>query len=259
MFSRTIIYLDVAAAGSSVDFSQIWHPLSSPSRSFKSCAPWELVLSEPTLADSKVLFAICSTNAIRAGMSIIFLCLPPHPSILSSTGIKSTRNCNCKPTIRSKYGFFRVSTKILIISFSSRGGRARGRHFFSTAGRILKKCLPAPSNGRSSSAVNTIRPMPIKGALESLDHQGFIVCVLGHLPAVHLQVNHRVVPPIVTSQSFGTLNLGGIVMLGNQDMLEKSVFRKSFGGVGGLGSRSMLMRGRPSDTSPLVLLPSFLF
>uniref|UniRef100_A0A2N9I1A8 Uncharacterized protein n=1 Tax=Fagus sylvatica TaxID=28930 RepID=A0A2N9I1A8_FAGSY len=128
MFSRTIIYLDVAAAGSSIDLLTNTAPLSSPSRSFKSCAPWELVLSEPTLADSKVLFAICSTNAIRAGMSTILFVFTAS-SILSSTRIKSTRNCNCKPTIRSKYGFFRVSTKILIISFSSRRGHARGRHF----------------------------------------------------------------------------------------------------------------------------------
>jgi hypothetical protein len=42
--------------------------------------------------------------------------------------------------------------------------------------------------------VNTIQPMPHQVAL---DHQGFIVCVLGHLPVVDLQVNHQVAPPIV--------------------------------------------------------------
>uniref|UniRef100_A0A2N9G6Y7 Uncharacterized protein n=1 Tax=Fagus sylvatica TaxID=28930 RepID=A0A2N9G6Y7_FAGSY len=87
MFSRTIIYLDVAAAGSSIDSLTNTAPLSSPSRSFKSCAPWELVLSEPVLADSKVLFAICSTNAIRAGMSTILFVFTAS-STLSSTRIK---------------------------------------------------------------------------------------------------------------------------------------------------------------------------
>uniref|UniRef100_A0A2N9HDF2 Uncharacterized protein n=1 Tax=Fagus sylvatica TaxID=28930 RepID=A0A2N9HDF2_FAGSY len=163
-------------------------PLSSPSRSFKSCAPWELVLSEPWswLIPSGVLFAICSTNAIRAEHVHHPLCL--H-RILDSFFIgpesKFTRNCNCKPTIRLKYGFFRVSMKILIISFSSRRGHARGRHFSPPLGvfsenlaalllhsltvkavwfylRVeghtgLGRCLPALSNGRSSSVVNTIR------------------------------------------------------------------------------------------------------
>ena len=45
--------------------------------------------------------------------------------------------------------------------------------------------------------MTTIQPVPHQVALESLDQQGFIVCVLGHLPATHLQVNHQVTPPIV--------------------------------------------------------------
>ena len=43
----------------------------------------------------------------------------------------------------------------------------------------------------------TLSCVPCQGALESLDQQGFIVCILGHLPTVHLQVNHRVALPIV--------------------------------------------------------------
>ncbi len=68
--------------------------------------------------------------------------------------------------------------------------------------------------------------VPCQGALESLDQQGSIVCVLGHLSASHLQVNHRVTPPIVL---FEFRDLGGTVMLGNQDILEKFVFQRSSG------------------------------
>jgi hypothetical protein len=93
-----------------------------------SCRSWLSSCTPSSFFSTRVLFAICSTNAFRAGMSSIFFVFTAS-SILSSTRIKSTRNCNCKSTIRSKHGFFRVSTKILIISFSSGRGHARGCHF----------------------------------------------------------------------------------------------------------------------------------
>jgi hypothetical protein len=114
--------------------------------------------------------------------------------------------------------------------------------------------------------VNTFGCVPHQGVLESLDQQGFIVCILGHLPAEHLQVNHRVTPPIVLLEfrdfEFGRhchvgelRHIEGIcvpkelrpcmsqifsskpsILLSNWESLPSG-----FGSVGGLGSGSMLM------------------
>ena len=114
--------------------------------------------------------------------------------------------------------------------------------------------------------MSSIQPVPHQVALESLDQQGFILCILGHLPAVHLQVNHRVASPIVFLKfrdfEFGRhchvgelgharevrvlkelrLCMGQIfsskpsILLSNWESLPFG-----FGGVGGLGSGSMLM------------------
>jgi hypothetical protein len=102
----------------------------------------------------------------------------------------------------------------------------------------------------------------LSGCLRKSGSLRFIVCVLGHLLAVHLQVNHQVAPPIVLLE-FRGLELGRHCHVRNQDTLEKSVFRRGssgtfsskpsilpsnweslpsgFGGVGGLGNKSMLM------------------
>ena len=48
--------------------------------------------------------------------------------------------------------------------------------------------------------------MPCQGALESLDQQGFIVCILGHPPATRLQVNHRV--PLIVLLVFRDFEFG---------------------------------------------------
>jgi hypothetical protein len=126
--------------------------------------------------------------------------------------------------------------------------------------------LPALSNGRSSLAVSTIRPVPHQVALESLDQQGSIVRVLGHLPAAHLQVNLRVTPPIILLE-FRDLEFGWhchVGELGHTKGIcvpkelrprmsrifssESSILLSNwgslslgFGSVGGLGSGSMLM------------------
>ena len=126
MFSRTTIssyssYLDVTATGSSIEFSQIWRPwvvqvghsslvhlgslcyLSWPqlipsglcSITWESLLPFLVVLGYhlnfSLFFSTRVLFAICPTNAIRAGMSTIFFVFTAF-SIFSSTGIKSAKN-----------------------------------------------------------------------------------------------------------------------------------------------------------------------
>ena len=108
--------------------------------------------------------------------------------------------------------------------------------------------------------------VPCQGVLESLDQQGFIVCVLGHLSAAHLQVNHRVTPPIVLLE-FGDFEFGRHCHVGELGHIEGICVPKElrprmsrifssessillsnwgslslgFGSVGGLGSGSMLM------------------
>jgi hypothetical protein len=90
--------------------------------------------------------------------------------------------------------------------------------------------------------------------------------------------------PLYFSNS-GALNLGGIVMLGNQDMLEKSVFLKEFkpcmslifssrlsillsnwesfpsgfGGVGGLGGVALVLECPSGSPSLVSLSSSFLW
>uniref|UniRef100_A0A2N9GVB8 Uncharacterized protein n=1 Tax=Fagus sylvatica TaxID=28930 RepID=A0A2N9GVB8_FAGSY len=125
--------------------------------------------------------AVCLANAIRADISTIFFVFTAS-SILSPTGIRSTKNCNCRPIIRSNH-------------------------------TRLGRCLPTPSNERSSSAVSTIRPhVP-------LECPGKFGSTAAYYP--HIAPSFR-----NTSESLSS----------------------GFGDVGGLGGGPVLVRGCPSGT-----------
>uniref|UniRef100_A0A2N9FEB0 Uncharacterized protein n=1 Tax=Fagus sylvatica TaxID=28930 RepID=A0A2N9FEB0_FAGSY len=209
MFSRTIIYLDVAAVGSSIDSSQMWCPWVVQVGHPNLRASWELMLTEPVLANSKVLFTICSTNAIRAGMStILFVFIASL--ILSSIGIKSTRNC-------------KLQTHYSIEVWVPSGSIWELKPYW--ARKVSASSLPSEI---LSSTVSTIRLHALSGCLG-----------MSESATAHCQ---RTVPSFSSTFAGGSwgplshctfqipeaLNLGGIVMLGNQDMLEKSVFPKEF-------------------------------
>uniref|UniRef100_A0A2N9FJL7 Uncharacterized protein n=1 Tax=Fagus sylvatica TaxID=28930 RepID=A0A2N9FJL7_FAGSY len=230
VFLRTIIYLDVATA-----VGITW----------ESLPPLPVVLGYHLKLPSR--FSLRGSSLQSAQLMPLGLACPPSSFvfiaslILSSIGIKFTRNCNCKPIIRLKYGFFRVSTKILIISFSSRRGHARGRHFSPPLG-VFSENL----------AALLLHSLTVKAG--AIFRQYICRWIMGS-PL-----------PLYFSNS-GALNLGGTVMLGNQDMLEKSVFPKEFkpcmslifssklsillsnwesfpsgfGGVGGLGGVALVL------------------
>uniref|UniRef100_A0A2N9E3V7 Uncharacterized protein n=1 Tax=Fagus sylvatica TaxID=28930 RepID=A0A2N9E3V7_FAGSY len=132
--------------------------------------------------------AACSANAIRAVMSTIFFVLQGilNPLILSPTGIQ-------------------VNKGTAFVTLSS--GRRR--------------YLPAPSNERSSSAVSTIRLHALSGCL-GMSESAMAHCrrMVPSSGSTFAGGSWGLLFPLYFSNS-GALNLGGIVMLGNQDMLEE--------------------------------------
>uniref|UniRef100_A0A2N9ESI3 Uncharacterized protein n=1 Tax=Fagus sylvatica TaxID=28930 RepID=A0A2N9ESI3_FAGSY len=137
MFSRTIIYLDVAAA-----VGITW----------ESLPPLPVVLGYHLKLPPR--FSLRGSSLQSAQLMPLGLACPPsslsspHPRLFLQQESSSQGTATANPLFDSKYGFFRVSTKILIISFSSRRGHARGRHFFPPlaylGGNVCAKILSDP-------------------------------------------------------------------------------------------------------------------
>uniref|UniRef100_A0A2N9HBS5 Uncharacterized protein n=1 Tax=Fagus sylvatica TaxID=28930 RepID=A0A2N9HBS5_FAGSY len=192
---------------------------------------------------------------------------------VAAAGIKSTRNCNCKPITWSKYGFFRgIDENLDHLLSRLEGGHARGRHFLSTmlelrpywARKVSASSFPM---GDLLQLVNTIQAAClIKLPWKVWINKGSLFAYWAIFQAAHLQVNHQVTPPIVLLE-FRDFEFGRHCHVGELGHIEGICVPKElrprlsrifsskpsillsnwgslpsgFGSVGGLGSGSMLM------------------
>uniref|UniRef100_A0A2N9FIS8 Uncharacterized protein n=1 Tax=Fagus sylvatica TaxID=28930 RepID=A0A2N9FIS8_FAGSY len=154
MFSRTIIYLDVAAA-----VGITW----------ESLPPLPVVLGYHLKLPPR--FSLRGSSLQSAQLMPLGLACPPsslsspHPRLFLQQESSPQGTAIANPLFDSKYGFFRVSTKILIISFSSRRGHARGRHFSPPLGVFSEnlRCSSSPFSERSKQSGSIWRVEAILG------------------------------------------------------------------------------------------------